>query len=162
MFLLEDTRTAPPPPAPPSTPVVKQHLASQKYHHQLLQQLPKMLANGMDLARPEDYMWLDPSGRPTSPPRLLTPQNKAQSTRQVIELTYLLTDSIQTKLETNDVCSQDERCSVLFFCCAPFLLCKGQAINGVYHLKALLYWLPSKKVAGLAHHAPQSGSLLVV
>ena len=81
-FLLENPgRPPPPPPAPPSTPVVKQ--ASQKYHHQLLQQLPKMLANGINLSRPEDYMWLDSAGRPTTPPRAMSPQNKAQCTRKV-------------------------------------------------------------------------------
>ena len=83
MYLLESVaRQVPPPPAPPSTPVVK-HPVTQKYHNQLLQQLPKMLANGINLSRPEDYMWLDPSGRPTSPPRTMSPQNQAQSTRKV-------------------------------------------------------------------------------
>lgn len=83
MYLLAESaaRPPPPPPAPPSTPVVKQ--ATQKHHHQLLQQLPKMLANGINLARLEDYMWLDPSGRPTSPPRTMSPQDKAQSARKV-------------------------------------------------------------------------------
>ena len=82
MYLLESVaRPVPPPPAPPSTPVVKQ--VTKKYHNQLLQQLPKMLANGINLSRPEDYMWLDPSGRPTSPPRTMSPQNQAQSTRKV-------------------------------------------------------------------------------
>ena len=56
---------------------------AQKYHNQLLQQLPKMLANGINMSRPEDYMWLDPSGRPTTPPRAMSPQNKAQCTRKV-------------------------------------------------------------------------------
>ena len=84
MYLLESVaRPAPPPPAPPSTPVVKHHPVTQKYHNQLLQQLPKMLANGINLSRPEDYMWLGPSGRPTSPPKIMSPQNKAQCTRKV-------------------------------------------------------------------------------
>ena len=84
MYLLESVaRPAPPPPAPPSTPVVKHHPVTQKHHNQLLQQLPKMLANGINLSRPEDYMWLDPSGRATSPPKTMSPQNKAQCTRKV-------------------------------------------------------------------------------
>ena len=88
MIWLENAhRPPPPPPAPPSTPVVKPHYqtkaVSQKHHHHLLQQLPQRLANGVHLARPEDYMWLDPSGRPTSPPRPTTPKNKAQSSRKV-------------------------------------------------------------------------------
>ena len=87
-YLIESAgRPPPPPPAPPSTPVIKQ-AASQKYHYQLLQQLPKRLANGIK-ARPEDYMWLDPSGRPTSPPRTMSPQNKAQCTRKVGFLLFL-------------------------------------------------------------------------
>ena len=87
MYLLESVaRPAPPPPAPPSTPVVKHHPVTQKHHNQLLQQLPKMLANGINLSRPEDYMWLDPSGRATSPPKTMSPQNKAQCTRKVWSL----------------------------------------------------------------------------
>ena len=90
MYLLESVaRPAPPPPAPPSTPVVKHHPVTQKYHNQLLQQLPKMLANGINLSRPEDYMWLGPSGRPTSPPKTMSPQNKAQCTRKVCLEIYL-------------------------------------------------------------------------
>ena len=82
MLMLENAqRPPPPPPAPPSTPVIKAQ--SQKHHHQLLQQLPHMLANGLRLSRPQDYMWLDPSGRPTSPPRPTTSLNKAQSSRKV-------------------------------------------------------------------------------
>ena len=89
MIWLENVhRPPPPPPAPPSTPVVKPHsqtkAVSQKHHHHLLQQLPQRLANGVHLARPEDYMWLDPSGRTTSPPRSITPKDKAQSSRKVI------------------------------------------------------------------------------
>ena len=89
MLLLENAqRPPPPPPAPPSTPVIKAHFqnklaVSQKHHHQLLQQLPHMLANGLRLSRPQDYMWLDPSGRPTSPPRPTTSLDKAQSSRKV-------------------------------------------------------------------------------
>ena len=100
MIWLENVhRPPPPPPAPPSTPVVKPHsqtkAVSQKHHHHLLQQLPQRLANGVHLARPEDYMWLDPSGRTTSPPRSITPKDKAQSSRKVIpsyveELIFLL------------------------------------------------------------------------
>ena len=75
----------PPPPAPPSTPVIKQHPipATQKYHHQLLQQLPKMLANGVKMSKPEDFVWVDPSGRPTTPPRPKPSKNQAQHTRKV-------------------------------------------------------------------------------
>ena len=89
MLLLENiSRPPPPPPAPPSTPVIKPHFqskaVSQKHHHQLLQQLPHMLAHGFRLSRPQDYMWVDPSGRPSSPPRPTNPQNKAQSSRKVL------------------------------------------------------------------------------
>ena len=78
------TRPPPPPPAPPSTPVVKQHPTTQKYHHQLLQQLPKMLANGVKVSRPaEEFVWVDPSGRPTSPPRSRSHKNHAQNARKV-------------------------------------------------------------------------------
>ena len=93
MILLETThRPPPPPPAPPSTPVIKAHYqsqaVSQKHHKSLLQQLPQMLADGVRPARPEEYMWLDPSGRPTSPPRPTTPQNKAQSSRKVSRIAW--------------------------------------------------------------------------
>ena len=75
----------PPPPAPPSTPVIKQNPipATQKYHHQLLQQLPKMLANGIKMSKPEDFVWVDPTGRPTTPPRPKPSKNQAQNTREV-------------------------------------------------------------------------------
>ncbi len=86
LYLLESAaRPPPPPPAPPSTPVIKQAM-TQKHHNQLLQQLPKKLANGTyQFWRAPDYMWLDTAGRPTSPPPPPhTPQgSSAQIARKV-------------------------------------------------------------------------------